>query len=433
MISPAEGSQNLEGRAEAVAAALARSGAYAVTDPDLLEAAQGSEAWMRVSDTFTRKLVAGTADEPLQLIAAAAVEVADADFAVIALLDETDPAVMCIRASVGPGAGVLPRVGTEFPASLTLMGAVIASGDAVMVDASTLPSLPTMPKVAEIGPVAVVPFAGIGGAVGALSVGRLVGRPVFTERDLIKVIAFATNSALAVEVGAANASRAHEEALASQARIELLEQLATTEARERRILAEAVHDDPLQLVIAALLRLDDLRIDLGVEAGGELDRIANILETSIARLRTLISALTPPDLSEGIGVALRDLAQGVFIATNTKIHMVGPAHLPLAVSTKLIAHQILREALVNARRHAQADNVTIRLNIEGARVILSVEDDGVGSNDILPKPGHLGITTMTARTNSEAAELQITSEPGHGTTVAVTFATAAEATPQGNK
>ena len=202
---------------------------------------------------------------------------------------------------------------------------------------------------------------------------------------------------------------------------ELLEQLASTETRERALLADAVHDDPMQMIVAAILRIDYLRLQVAGEQGDELDRVATLLETSVERLRKLIVAITPPDLSDGLGVALRNLAEGIFIGTTSVVTVIGPTNVSLNPPAKATAYRIMREALVNARKHAQAGNVTLRLEEHDGSVMLSLTDDGVGAASLKAEPGHFGLATMRARANAEDAQLHIDSTPGLGTTVVLTL------------
>ena len=141
------------------------------------------------------------------------------------------------------------------------------------------------------------------------------------------------------------------------------------------------------------------------------------LETSVQRLRTLIIALTPPDLRGGLRAALDTLAQGIFIGTDTHISTSGPAHVPWTPLRKGNAHRILREALVNVRKHAQAKHVKIELEQTDTMVLARIVDDGVGSTSFDAGPGHLGMVTMRARAAAEGGRLDIESLPGQGTTV----------------
>ena len=71
---------------------------------------------------------------------------------------------------------------------------------------------------------------------------------------------------------------------------------------------------------------------------------------------------------------------------------------------KATAYRIMREALVNARKHAQAGNVTLRLEEHDGSVMLSLTDDGVGAASLKAEPGHFGLATMRARANAEDAQ-----------------------------
>ena len=150
---------------------------------------------------------------------------------------------------------------------------------------------------------------------------------------------------------------------------ELLEELAKVEERERTLLAEAIHDGPMQLVVAVMMRLENATIIHGVIDDDEMEGLIVTLETSIQRLRTLIIAFTPPDLSKGLGPALRKLAEGIFLGTPTALTVLGPAHVHLTVLSKGNAHRILREAMVNARKHAHAEHVVLELAERDGTVI----------------------------------------------------------------
>src|SRR4029077_9107986 len=169
------------------------------------------------------------------------------------------------------------------------------------------------------------------------------------------------------------------------------------EERERTLLAEAIHDGPMQLVVAVMMRLDNSGIAHETIDDVELERLIVTLETSIQRLRTLIVALTPPDLSKGLGEALRKLAEGIFLGTPTAITVLGDAHVHLTALSKGNAHRILREAMVNARKHAHAEHVVLELAERDGTVIARLTDDGVGADCIDAEPGHLGMATMRAR------------------------------------
>jgi hypothetical protein len=74
----------------------------------------------------------------------------------------------------------------------------------------------------------------------------------------------------------------------------LLDQLASVEERERTLLAEAIHDGPLQLVLGVKMRLDTISRRGQSFDSEETQRLAGTLEIAMQHLRTLIIALTRP-------------------------------------------------------------------------------------------------------------------------------------------
>jgi len=197
----------------------------------------------------------------------------------------------------------------------------------------------------------------------------------------------------------------------------LLARLADIETRERSVLAEVIHDEPVQLIVAAILRVDSLSRRLSAADGRELEAAANLLELAVDRLRNLIVvALTPPDLTDGLGVALRDLAEGIFLGS-TAFELVGDSHVNLTDAANGTAYRIFREALINIRQHARSQHVTLRLAEHNGMVEIMLIDDGVGSASLDAGRGHLGIATMRARADAEGGHLHIESEPGVGTRV----------------
>jgi signal transduction histidine kinase len=202
---------------------------------------------------------------------------------------------------------------------------------------------------------------------------------------------------------------------------ELLDQLAEVEERERIVLAEAVHDDPMQIIVAAIMRMDMLSSRLSGDVGTELEQLATMLETSVDRLRTLIVALMPPNLTEDIGVVMGNLAEGIFMGTATTITVAGSWDCELSAGVTGNAFRILREGLVNARKHARATHLTLELQVRDVDVVAVLTDDGVGAEVLDAGAGHLGVATMRARATTEGGELRITSSPGNGTIVRLTL------------
>ena len=83
--------------------------------------------------------------------------------------------------------------------------------------------------------------------------------------------------------------------------------------------------------------------------------------------------------------------------------------------------RIFREAMVNARKHSAATNVTLHLDQRDGVFVVTLTDDGIGSDGLDADLGHVGTATMRARAKAEGWQLRIESKPGDGTVVELTL------------
>ncbi len=298
------------------------------------------------------------------------------------------------------------------------------------------------PPFAGLRHLVILPVCDRARVVGLLAILRTDGSEPFVEADIDLAQILADRAGAAIISDRAVVSEIYErerrrvESLllddARSQRRGLVERLSATESRERRLLAEAVHDEPIQLIAAARLRVMALgrRLDKEAAAEGgparqpthdETARIGTILETAMERLRLLIVALSPQDFEDGLVAALGEVADGTFRGTQTVVTCTGPEALPLTAEQQRAALLILREALVNARQHANAVQVVVQVQVEPTQTVLSVVDDGVGSADIGPRKGHLGMVSMRARAEDAGGQLTVESAVAVGTTVVLTF------------
>ena len=109
------------------------------------------------------------------------------------------------------------------------------------------------------------------------------------------------------------------------------------------------------------------------------------------------------------------------------LHRLGHGQLELAVSETpqpdgardAEVLRIAQEAIQNALRHANAGRVAVSLAGHDGRLVLQVEDDGIGFDPGAPevRSRRLGLTSMEERARGSGATLEIASSPGVGTTV----------------
>jgi signal transduction histidine kinase len=89
------------------------------------------------------------------------------------------------------------------------------------------------------------------------------------------------------------------------------------------------------------------------------------------------------------------------------------------VPVKEVMYRVAQEALHNAAKHAQAGRLELRLHHTADLIELRVSDDGRGFVPDGEFPGHLGLRSMRERAEVVGGVLDISSEPGGGTRVAL--------------
>lgn len=209
--------------------------------------------------------------------------------------------------------------------------------------------------------------------------------------------------------------------LAEQRRVLLTELLAAEQAERARIAGD-VHDDALQLLAAGQLRLQLLlgQLDRGdvAAARSAADHVADMLSDAQAQLRRLLLDLeSPTEPGRGLEEALRETAQSFFADTPTVVTITGTlSELPSDVAA--VFYRAGREAVSNARQHAHADHLTVRLAEDAGSWWMTVGDDGVGVPEPIPyRPGHLGVRGMSNRVAALGGSFTIRRAAAGGTEV----------------
>ncbi len=208
----------------------------------------------------------------------------------------------------------------------------------------------------------------------------------------------------------------------------LLRDLLELQDRERRMVAYEIHDGFLQDVVGARMILQSVRPLLGGADVGALrrfDSAVSLLARAVNEGRRLISELRPMIIDEmGIVEAIEFLvgeeeAQGgmqITLLDRTQQQLLPP----LLRSTLF---RIVQEALRNARRHGQAEHVTIRLTqIGGHYFVLEIQDDGSGFDPDAVPADRYGLAGIRERAALFGGQATIESAPGRGTRITVKLA-----------
>jgi signal transduction histidine kinase len=196
-------------------------------------------------------------------------------------------------------------------------------------------------------------------------------------------------------------------------------------AEERNRLARELHDSVTQtLFTASILAEATPRIwdkNQGI-ARLNIDKLSVLIRGALAEMRSMLIELRSEDLhNQSLGQLLTMLVEAARARTNAIITIPRMDVVELPNDIAMAFYRIARETINNVIVHAEASQINIYLIDEQSQVELRIEDDGRGFDPHAVGEGHLGIRIMNERTAMIGGNLQITSKPGQGTKIAVTW------------
>jgi signal transduction histidine kinase len=200
-----------------------------------------------------------------------------------------------------------------------------------------------------------------------------------------------------------------------------LDQLATT--RERSRLSRELHDTLAHTLSGLAVQLETVKAYWDVDR----DMSHSSLEASLAtahsgleETRRALKALRASPLDDlGFTGALRKMIQDTATRANLNLSLSMPDNLPvLSPDVEQCIYRITQEAITNVVNHAQAKNLNVKLEIIRDKLILTIQDNGVGFSVEKSKySSRLGLTGMRDRAELIGGILDIVSQPGLGTMI----------------
>lgn len=186
----------------------------------------------------------------------------------------------------------------------------------------------------------------------------------------------------------------------------------------RRRIERDLHDGTQQRLISLALSLrateSKLPADLS-EIRDDLSRAADGLTGAVEDLREISRGIHPAILTRGgLGPALKALARRATIPVELDVRTEPHVSEPVEVAT----YYVVSEALTNAARHAGASAVWVELDTDGQCVRVAVRDDGNGGADASRGSGLIGLRD---RVEALGGSIEISSPPGHGTSIAASI------------
>lgn len=199
----------------------------------------------------------------------------------------------------------------------------------------------------------------------------------------------------------------------------------------RKKLARDLHDGPTQSIAAIAMRVNFARrlVERNLNsAKDELEKVEELARRTTKEIRHMLFTLRPLVLeSEGLAAALRVMAEKIHETYDQNVSVeVDPAVVAeLESSRQTVMFYIAEEAVNNARKHAQAAHIWVRIrHLQADVALLEIQDDGVGFNvgsvdASYDRRGSLGMVNMRERAELVSGILGIQSAEGKGTTIQV--------------
>lgn len=217
------------------------------------------------------------------------------------------------------------------------------------------------------------------------------------------------------------------------------ERMVEIEEEARKKLARDLHDGPTQSVAAIAMRLNFVRRLMERDpkaAADEIYKIEDLARRTTKEIRHMLFTLRPLVLeSQGLIAAFDQMADKMRETFNQNVLIeVDPDVIPqLEMGKQGVIFNIAEEAVNNARKHAQAEHIWVRLKpIAEDLALLEIEDDGVGFDiesvtSSYDNRGSLGMINMRERAELVSGVFNIESKPGEGTRIQIVIPLTEEA------
>ena len=342
-------------------------------------------------------------DRVLQLIVERVRELATAEYAALGIADSEGVIEQFLTS--GLSQAQRERIGA-LPRGHGLLGLIIREGQSfrlpeIAADPHSYGFPPNHPAMHSfLG----VPIRVKGRPVGDLYLTNKSGAAEFSAEDQQLVERFALHAGIAIE----------------NARLrERVQALAVIEERER--IGRDLHDGVIQRIYGVTLGLDDvseMMASAPVEAAERVERAIDSLHATIEEIRNYILSLQPGRPPRDLLVAIEAVADQVRIGMPVEVAVDGRRLPELPDSMQGEVLKVVREALSNVARHAQANQVSVRLRADDAELELEVADDGIGLDaDAATAPGHHGLANMRRRAEQLGGQLEVLSGAAGGTRI----------------
>jgi two-component system sensor histidine kinase DegS len=195
---------------------------------------------------------------------------------------------------------------------------------------------------------------------------------------------------------------------------------------ERKRLSREIHDGPAQMMANVMMRSDLIERVYnergGDEAINEIKSLKKMVRSALYEVRRIIYDLRPMALDDlGLVPTLKKYLQTIeeyHSKTEIKFANVGE-EVRLPPQYEVALFRLIQESVTNALKHADANEIIVKMEINKTRVVVIVKDNGKGFDIREKKAESFGIIGMRERVELLEGQLSIDSSIGKGTIVII--------------
>jgi signal transduction histidine kinase len=390
---------NFTAEDEELISALAATASIAIENARLYEESRQRQEWLRASGEISRNLLLSDDSEidTLRRIAVSVKRLAAADVVSVVLPLLRGESELEVVTAVGVGQEDL--TGLRYPLADSIAWRAMQEGRGLIAQDADRQSgvFLHLRHAVPVTQVMAVPLMGESGARGALIAGRISRHITFTAADLDMAETFAGQATIALELADARAAQQH---------------LAALEDRDR--IGRDLHDHVIQRLFAVGLGLQSTAGRANEPAiRARLAQAVEELDETISQIRTTIfdlhDAIPDNRLRSRVKAVVEELEP--VLGVHLQLAWFGP--LDTLVDSSLITdvEAVVREAMTNVARHAQASTLRVTINADTDRLTVDVSDDGVGIGDSARRSG---LANLKNRAHSRGGTLTLENQKQGG-------------------
>jgi signal transduction histidine kinase len=203
---------------------------------------------------------------------------------------------------------------------------------------------------------------------------------------------------------------------------EITEAVISAQEKERQEIGAELHDNVNQILASSRLYIGLAKRDI-IPPNQFLDETENLIASAIAEIRSLSHSLIPPSLNDSeLAEALSNIIGVVSKTGSIKVNADFKDFKENSTSDKLklVIYRIVQEQFNNILKYSKASVVNLSLAHENGKIFLKIKDNGVGF-DTTQKTDGVGLLNIKTRASLFNGEMKITSSPGNGFELVITF------------